>query len=189
MQGSTYGTGIPGAAPPPKKGGALKWVLIAIGVVLVLGVGSCIAFVATVGNEVNKAIESATSLPTSLPTDLGDTGDGGDTTDPGTSDQSADAIEITEGKGFEVRNLSYADGWTITTTPLGMGIDNLEVTNNGDSQDYALVDVRLWKGDTVLGSINCASEPVDPGATVTMVCISGDDKPSDYDRITIQDMF
>ncbi len=183
--GATHGTGIPGATPPPKKDGALKWVLITIGVVLVLGVGSCVAFVATVGREVNKAIDSATSLPTSL-------GDGGDTTDPDNSDQSGDRnnpVEITEGTSFDIRGFTYSDGWEITSTPIGMSIDNLEVTNNRDNQDSALVDIRFWKGSEVLASLNCASEPIDPGTTATVTCISGDEEPGDYDRITIQDMF
>lgn len=43
---------------PPKKGGALKWVLIGLGIFFVLGLGSCIAFIAAVGNDTSTAFES-----------------------------------------------------------------------------------------------------------------------------------
>ena len=40
-----------GGPPTPKRGGALKWVLLGVGLVLVLTVGSRIAFLSAVGNE------------------------------------------------------------------------------------------------------------------------------------------
>ena len=52
------GPNSPTVPSPPKKGGALKWVLIGLGIIFVLGLGSCIAFIAAVGNDTSTAFES-----------------------------------------------------------------------------------------------------------------------------------
>ncbi len=173
-------TGAPPA--PTKRGGALKWVLLAVGLVLVLGFGSCIAIVATAGNEVSKALDSvSTDLGTSAP----------DST-PGTSDGSGDQdnpVVINEGKAFDVREFAYAKGWKIDNSDFGLSIKNLKVTNNRADKDAALVDIKFWKGTEVLATVSCTSDQIFTGTTVTLTCFSGDSLPKGYDKITINDTF
>lgn len=174
----------PAAAPPAtaKRGGALKWVLLGIGLVLVLGVGSCIAIVATAGNEVSKAMNSVSN----------ELGTSGTNVDPGTSDGSGDQdnpVVIKEGQAFDVRDFAYAKGWKIEDSDFGLGINNLKVTNNRTDKDSALVDIKFWKGTEVLATISCTSDPIFTGTTVTLNCFSGDSLPKSYDKITINDTF
>jgi|JI9StandDraft_2_1071091.scaffolds.fasta_scaffold166317_2 hypothetical protein len=181
----------PQAVSPPsaKRGGPLKWVLLGLGLFLVLGIGSCIALVATAGNEVSQSLESvANELESAAPTaEPGETEEA-----PAGSDNSGDEnnpVEIEEGKAFDVRGFSYAAGWKVTGSDFGMEVEELKVTNNRDDKDSALVDIRFWKGTEVLASVNCTSEPILTGTTVTLNCFSADKKPSGFDKITISDMF
>jgi hypothetical protein len=177
------------SAPPAKKGGPLKWILLGLGLFFVLGVGSCIALVATAGNEVSQSLESvANELETAAPTAEA----GGTEETPAGSDNSGDEnnpVEIQEGKAFDVRGFSYAAGWKVTGSDFGMNVEGLKVTNNRDDKDSAIVDIRFWKGTEVLASASCTSDPILTGTTVTLNCFSGDQKPSDFDKITISDTF
>ncbi len=170
----------PGAATA-KKGGALKWVLLGIGLVMVLIVGSCVAMVASAGNEVSKALESAS-------TELEGTDTGTTTGTDGSGDEN-NPVEITEGAAFDVRDFSYAAGWKVTDSGFGMEIEGLKVTNNRGEKDSAIVDIKFWKGTEVLSDVTCSSDPVLPGTTVTLTCLSADDKPTSFDKITISDTF
>jgi hypothetical protein len=157
-------------------------VLLAAGLVLVLGVGSFIAIVATASNEVSKALDSISSnVSTSSAA-----------ADPGTSDGSGDQdnpVVITEGRAFDVRDFAYAKGWMIQDSDFGMGIKNLKVTNNRADTDSAVIDVKFWKGAEVLATISCTSDPIMVGTTVPLMCFSGDNLPKGYDKITVNDIF
>lgn len=158
------------APPPPKKSGALKWILIVLFIVGILccgGFAACTAGVFEAADEVSKSIEAEES-------------------EEGGTDN---AKEITEGEAFEVRGFNYAEGWSVTEEYDMIEIENLKVTNNRDERDSALVDIKFMKGDEVLASVDCTTDPIQKGQTVTVDCSSTDDLPSDYDTITINDMF
>ncbi len=196
VDGALRGRQQRASASPTKSGGALKWVLIGLGVVLVLGLGSCIAFVAAVGNDTSTALESISAdIESSVPSEAPEASQEEDPTPDveETSDDSGDQdnpVEIQEGKAFDIRGFSHAKGWNITDSGFGMSIEKLKVTNNRGEKDSALVDVKLWKGTEVLAEISCTSRPSSsPGTTVTLNCFSGDDLPKNYDKITVNDMF
>lgn len=160
----------PAQAPPPKKSGALKWILIVLFIVGILccgGFAACTAGVFGAADEVSKSIEAEESE------------EGG----------TENAKKITEGEAFEVRGFNYAEGWSVTEEYDMIEIENLKVTNNRDERDSALVDIKFMKGDEVLASVDCTTDPIQKGQTVTVDCSSTDDLPSDYDTITINDMF
>jgi hypothetical protein len=186
-----------GEPPTPKRGGALKWVLLGLGLVLVLTVGSCIAFLSAVGNETSEALQSVedslettspdapeSDAPEAAPTDT----PGADATSDGSGDQD-NPVEVKEGAAFDIRGFSYAKGWKFDDSGFGVGIESLKVTNNRGEKDSALIDVKLWKGSEVLADVMCTSDPIFPDTTVTLNCISGDDLPKDYDKITVNDTF
>ena len=109
--------------------------------------------------------------------------------DPDTIGDEDHPVTITEGEPFTIRGFDYAGGWSVGDPMFGMTIDGLKVTNNRPKKDSAFVEVKFWRGTEVLASINCTSDDIAPGTTVTLNCITGDKKPTDYDRLTINDMF
>ena len=109
--------------------------------------------------------------------------------DPDDVGNEANPVTIVEGKAFDIRKFAYAAGWKITSNDFGMEVENLKVTNNRDDRDGAIVEIKFMKGSEVLASIDCTSDQIIPGQTVTLSCLSGDKKPKGYDRITINDMF
>ena len=158
------------AAPPPKKSGPWKWILIVGFVVLVLccgGFAACSAGVIGAADEVSKSIEA------------GDSESGG----------PDNAVEITEGEAFEVRGFDYAEGWKVSEEFDMIEIEGLKVTNNRDEKDSALVDIKFMKGAEVLASVDCTTDPIQVGQTVSLNCLSADALPDDYDKMTINDTF
>lgn len=159
------------AAPPPqKKSSVWKWVLIIGAVVLILccgGFTACTAGVFEAADEVSKSIEAEESE----------------------SGGVNNAVTITEGEAFEVRGFDYAAGWKVTEEYGMVDISGLKVTNNRDKRDGALVDIKFKQGSEVLASVDCTTDPMPVGETVTLNCLSADSLPDDYDEITINDSF
>lgn len=141
--------------------------LFIVGILCCGGFAACTAGVFGAADEVSKSIEAEESE------------EGG----------TENAKKITEGEAFEVRGFNYAEGWSVTEEYDMIEIENLKVTNNRDERDSALVDIKFMKGDEVLASVDCTTDPIQKGQTVTVDCSSTDDLPSDYDTITINDMF
>ncbi|GAA4124016.1 hypothetical protein GCM10022415_29740 [Knoellia locipacati] len=108
--------------------------------------------------------------------------------DPDDVGNEANPVTIVEGKAFDIRKFTYGAGWKITSNDFGMEVTNLKVTNNRDDRDGAIVEIKFMNGSEVLASVDCTSDQILPGQTVTLSCISGDKKPKGYDRITINDM-
>ena len=198
FSGPSTSTGPVGTAPAaPKKRGFGTGCLIATAVALLLGLGSCIALVAVSGGDkstpsaqstttssVPKSAPSPGAASTSAPAPSSDPG-----VDPDTIGDEDHPVTITEGQPFTIRGFDYAGGWSVGDPMFGMTIDGLKVTNNRPRKDSAFVEVKFWRGTEVLASINCTSDDIAPGTTVTLNCITGDKKPTDYDRLTINDMF
>jgi hypothetical protein len=109
--------------------------------------------------------------------------------DPEDVGNEANPVTVVEGKAFDVRKFSYAPGWKITSNDFGMELKNLKVTNNRDDRDSALVTFKFMKGNEVLASVDCSSDPILQGQTVTLNCFGTEPKPKGYDRLTINDMF
>lgn len=132
---------------------------------------------AAAGDPTTPAASAPASAPTAPKVDPDDVGN------------EANPVTIVEGKAFDIRKFSYAAGWRITSNDFGMEVENLKVTNNRDDRDGAIVEIKFMKGSEVLASVDCTSDQIIPGQTVTLSCLSGDKKPKGYDRITINDMF
>jgi len=68
-------------------------------------------------------------------------------------------------------------------------VQGLKVTNDRDKIDQAFVTVSVLVDDEVLAESTCTSEGRIPeGRTVTLVCVSGDTMPTEYDEVTINDV-
>ncbi|WP_404383529.1 hypothetical protein LL946_00075 [Knoellia locipacati] len=102
---------------------------------------------------------------------------------------ASDPVTIVEGKAFDIRKFAYAAGWKVTSNDFGMELANLKVTNNRGERDGAFVQIKYMKGGEVLATIDCTSDQILPGQTVTLSCFSTDKKPTGHDRITINDTF
>lgn len=163
--------GQPGAypyPPPPKKSHTVRNVLLGIGLVMVLMIGGCIALIGGAANEIDKAITE------------GETESG----------SRANPVTIRSGEAFEVRGFDYAAGWTLGTDGLGdLVVKKLKVTNNRDDSDSAFIEIKLWRGSEVLASVDCSTDPIEVGTTVSLSCTSIDAKPKSYDKITVNDSF
>lgn len=109
--------------------------------------------------------------------------------DPDDVGNEANPVTIVEGKAFDIRKFAYAAGWKVTSNDFGMELANLKVTNNRDDRDGAFVQIKYMKGSEVLATIDCTSDQILPGQTVTLSCFSTDKKPTGHDRITINDTF
>ena len=154
--------------PKPKKNHTLRNVLLGVIIGLVLIVGGCVALIGGAANKISDDIKE-------------DAQKAGGTDNP---------LTIVPGQAFGVDGFNYADGWSIQAGPLGdIDVTGLRVTNNRDARDSALVEIKVWTGNEVLGLANCTTEPINTGTTVTLNCFSGDDFPASYDKITINDSF
>lgn len=109
--------------------------------------------------------------------------------DPDDVGNEANPVTIVEGKAFDIRKFNYAAGWKVKSSDFGMELDNLKVTNNRGERDGAFVKIKYMKGSEVLATIDCSSDQILPGQTVTLNCFGTEKKPSGYDRITINDTF
>jgi hypothetical protein len=153
---------------PVKKKHTVRNVLLGIVLLSFLFVGGCLALIAGGANEVSKSIAKDANKP-------------GGTDNP---------LTITAGKAFEVDHFDYAAGWTIGKDALGdINVKGLKVTNNRDSKDSALVEIKLWKGTEVLGLVDCTTEPIGVGTTVSLSCSSADNLPKQWTKVTINDSF
>lgn len=151
-----------------KKSHTVRNVLLGIIALFILLFAGCTALVGGAANEVSQGIEEDASRP-------------GGTDNP---------LTIVPGEPFEVDGFAYAAGWGVGADALGdIEVTNLKVTNNRDSSDSALVEIKFWQGTEVLGLADCTTEPIDVGTTVTLNCLSGDDFPASYDKVTISDTF
>ena len=154
--------------PKQKKSHTVRNVVIGVVIGVVLLVGGCVALFAGAANEVSKSIEE-------------------DANKPGGSDSP---LTIVPGEAFEVDGFNYSPGWTIATNALGdFEVNDLKVTNNRDEKDGAIVEIKLWAGSEVLASVDCTTEQIVVGTTVSLNCFGADDMPASYDKITINDTF
>lgn len=156
---------------PPKKSHTLRNVLLVLFGLGILFIGGCVAVVGLAANEVDNAITEAEEKDN----------------EPGGPNNP---LEITPGEPFEVSGFDYAGGWSIEADALGdVAVNGLKVTNNREDKDSAIVEIKLWRGNEVLASTDCTTDPIQPGTTVRVDCFSADDMPANYGRVTINDTF
>lgn len=172
QQGSQPPQPAYGQAPPPpqKKGFPWKWVVIIVAIVLLVccgGFAACTAGVIGTADEVSKSMDSDASK------------EGG----------PDNPMPITEGEAFEVDGFNYAAGWKVTEEFGDANITGLKVTNNRDQKDSVMVEIKFMKGSEVLALVDCTTDPIQKGNTVSVDCFSTDKLPDDYDEITINDSF
>jgi hypothetical protein len=155
-------------AQPPKKKHTVRNVILIVLALVILAFAGCMAMVVGGANEVSKSIDKNANKQ------------GGD----------SNPMAITAGKAFEVDGFKYAAGWKVSKDALGDAqVTGLKVTNNRDSKDGALVEIKFWKGTEVLALVDCTTEQIVPGTTVTLSCSGADPLPKSYDKITINDSF
>ncbi|MDE9365747.1 hypothetical protein PZ938_09035 [Luteipulveratus sp. YIM 133132] len=160
-----YGAYAP--QPPKKKHTVRNVILIVIGV-CILGIGGCSVLVIGGAAKVANDIEKSDNAP------------GG----------PKNPLAITQGKAFEVQGFSYAAGWSVGNDEiLGTTVKDLKVTNNRKDRDGAIVEVKFLKGTEVLGTVDCTTEQIQVGQTVTLNCLGTTKPVTGWDKITINDTF
>lgn len=161
----------PVAAPPPKKSHTFRNVMLGFIAALVLLVGGCMALIGSAANEVDKSIKAEEAKDA----------------EPGGPDNP---LTIEPGKKFSVLGFDYAAGWKVGTDEIGDAeVTGLKVTNNRDEKDGAIVEIKFMKGNEVVALVDCTTEQIAVGQTTSVDCLSADELPEDYDRITINDTF
>lgn len=152
--------------PPAQKSHLARNLLILFGILFLLFVGGCVAIVAVVGNEVENAYNDDT---------------------PGGPNNP---LTIEPGEAFEVAGFEYAEGWTIGPDVAGLlSVEGLKVHNGRGKTDQAFVTISVLQDNVVLAESTCTSDGrIAEDLTVTLTCASGDTMPTDYDRVTIQDV-
>jgi hypothetical protein len=148
---------------PPKKRHTVRNVFLVLGVLFVLGVGGCIAVVASVSNEVAKSADTGTEK--NAPRD------------------------VTAGKAFTIGKHETLAGWTIKKNELGMFSVEGKVKNVSNTTSTAFVHLKFLAADgEVLGNVSCNSSDLEPAQTQVLNCIP-DGKFGKYAKVTAEATF
>jgi hypothetical protein len=153
-----------------KNSHTIRNVLLVILALIVLTFAGCVAFLGTAVNEADKAIKNSEAKDE----------------EPGGPENP---LTIEEGKAFEVSGFNYKAGWRVVDDIGTVGIKRLRVTNNRDTKDGAIVEIKFLVDDEVVALTDCTTEQIPVGQTTKVDCGSGDELPKKYDRITINDTF
>lgn len=162
----------PTSQGPEKKSHTFRNVILVILALIVLSFAGCIALLGGAVNEADKAIKNSEAKDE----------------EPGGPDNP---LTIKEGQAFEVSGFEYKAGWKVVDDGIGdVGIEGLRVTNNRDTKDGAIVEIKFLKGDDeVVALADCTTEQIPEGQTTKVDCVSADKLPKNYDKITINDTF
>ena len=160
----------PSAPAPEKKSHTFRNIILVILGLIVLSFVGCVAILGGAVNEADKAIKNSEAKDQ----------------EPGGPDNP---LTIEEGKAFEVSGFKYKAGWRVVDDFGTIGIKRLRVTNDRDTKDSALVELKFMRGDEALAVVDCTTEPLPVGETTKLDCLSGDELPKKYDKITINDTF
>jgi hypothetical protein len=148
--------------PTPKKKRTGLW--IALGVVLLiilLGIGGCLAVTGSVVNSVDKSIAK--------------------------SEEKTTPKTVKMGQAFTEGDHEIQSGWKVTKKYDSFGI-TAKAKNISDSTSTSFVDFRFMKGNEVVGSVTCNTTDLEPGQVQTMNCLELD-KYAPYDLIQVQTTF
>jgi hypothetical protein len=158
------------ASAPEKKSHTLRNVLLVVLALVVLSFAGCVALLGSAVNEADKAIKNSEAKDE----------------EPGGPENP---LTIEEGKAFEVSGFKYKAGWRVVDDFGTVGVERLRVTNDRDTKDSAIVEIKFLRGDEVVALADCTTEQIPVGQTTKVDCASGDELPKRYDRITINDTF
>lgn len=162
-----------GQAPPKPRRKLRNALLIAIAL-CVLFIAGCTALVGLAAKDIGESVDK--SMESMEDDEL-----------PGGPENP---MTIVPGKAFEVRGFNYAAGWSVGPDTEGaINVTKLRLTNNREERDGAFVEIKLWRGTEVVAATDCTTDRIDPGATVTVSCLSADDMPQKYNKVTINDGF
>ena len=154
------------AAPPPRK--RRKWpiVLLILAILLVLGIGGCIAIVGSVSQGVSESLEE--------------------------SEQRSEPREVVEGEAFTIGKHETLAGWKVKKDDaLGEPAFNVvgKVKNISDETSTSFIHFKfLSSSGEVLGNVDCNSGDLEPGQTQNLNCIL-DGTYGKYAKITAEATF
>lgn len=160
--------GGPYIPPIPKQGGALKWVLLGVGLVLLLTCGGCVAVIAVLATGTGSVVERQA-----------DDYDG-----PGSA---GDPLTVGEGEAFDIGGLDFADGWSVTRSRGDAGIDGLRVTNNRSQFASVDLDLSFSRAGRPVGEIVCTATAA-AGESADLLCYSAE-KVRKFDEIAVEEAF
>ncbi|QIM22281.1 DUF2510 domain-containing protein [Phycicoccus sp. HDW14] len=170
-----YGTPAGQWPPQQKQGmsGTAKGCLIAAVVVVVLVIAAVVVggiffarTVSTTVDQVQSAIPS--NFPSNLPTNQGD------------------PVTTTVGGGFDLPNISVADGWTLEDQGgVGKTIENMTGTFTGAGDVPTAFSMTFTGGEQTL----CTASPESGSDTVTVSCIPVFGDVADDAEVTVTPTF
>lgn len=150
---------------PPKKSRKTLWIILGIIFgLMILTCGGCLAVTGAFFNEVDKAIEE--------------------------EEKNDEPTEVEPGAAFEHDDYEIDAGWRIAEDEFGdYTLDGLRITNTSDDARAPWLDFTVYKGNELLGTIDCLGDELQPGDVAEVDCSSGDDWNEDYDTVKVADAF
>jgi len=148
---------------PPKKKHTVRNVFLVLLVICVLGMGGCVAFLASAGNELAKSVDDSTAR--------------------------SEPQEVTVGKAFSIGKHQTLAGWTVSSEA-GMFSVAGKVTNVSDSTSTAFLHFKfVSKTGEVLGNVQCNSSDLEPKQTQVLNCIPDGQFSKAYAKVTAEATF
>jgi hypothetical protein len=112
------------------------------------------------------------------------------TADPPSTKKAAVADNSSKGKGaITWGNWEVVGKIQVTKDALDQFDVVTRVRNTGDDSDEGLFTVTILKGDEILGTADCSTSTVQPGAIGTADCISLDNFKPGWTEVTIEDSY
>ena len=149
---------------PVKKKHTVRNVFIILGILAVMGIGGCMAFVGAVGNEVSKSVDAE-------------------------ADRNAPR-DVTVGKAFTIGKHETQAGWKVTKDSVLGGFQvSGKVKNVSDATSSSFIHFKfLSASGEVLGNVQCSSGDLEPGQVQALSC-SPDGKFGKYAKVTAEATF
>lgn len=169
----------PGAYPNPYQQGpqrpdhTTRNVLLIVGAVIILVCGGAVGLGVLAFNGIRDSVDDA----------FDDDYRGSD----------SDPLVVEEGEAFEIRDYSYAEGWTFVAggdAGYVNRISGLTVTDNRDDSDYSgpYLTFTFYDGDQALGQIDCRTDVnLRRGKSTTLECNGSDPVPRSYETLEVYD--
>lgn len=148
---------------PPKKKHTVRNVFLVLLALSFLGIGGCVAFVASAGDEIAKSVQESTARN--------------------------EPQEVTVGKAFSIGKHQTLAGWTVTSQAEMFSITG-KVKNVSDTTSTAFLHFKfLSKTGEVLGNVQCNSSDLEPGQTQVLNCVPDGRFSKAYVKVTAEATF
>lgn len=159
------GQQYPIAPPPPPKKKRKKWpiVLGIIALLMILGIGGCLAIAGSAFKAVDKSVteSSARSAPR----------------------------DVTVGTAFKVGSHETLAGWKAVNEGGSFNVTG-KVKNTSTKTSTAFIHFKfLSKTGEVLGNVDCNSADLEPDQTQALNCISDGKYTKNYAKVTAEATF